>query len=289
MYTDKKGNHWYKLGLHTHTTLSDGRADPEKAAEIYKNAGYDAIALTDHWKYGEAGTLSGLKILSGCEYNLGGGTTDVCVMHIVGVGMNADPGIDKETATPGKVVEAIDAAGGLAILAHPAWSLNTPAQAEGLPFAATEIYNTVSEVGQSDRAYSGYFVDMLANTGRFLPLLAVDDTHYYDGNDETKAFIMARLDALTEDEIKRAVREGDFYASQGPELYTRMENGTLLIDCSPCSKIVVFSNLAWVSDRVERGDDLVHKEYVPRPDEKYVRVEVTDANGRMAWSKLYAL
>lgn len=289
MYTDKKGNTWYKLGLHTHTTRSDGRVDPEKAAEIYKNAGYDAIALTDHWTYGEAGTLAGLKILSGCEYNLGGGTTDVCVMHIVGVGMTADPGIEKETATPKTVVEAIERAGGLAILAHPAWSLNTLEQIEGLSFAATEIYNTVSEVGQSDRAYSGYFVDVLANAGRFLPLLAVDDTHYYDGNDETKAFIMARLSALTEQEIKRAVREGDFYASQGPELYTRMENGTLVIDCSPCSKIVVFSNLAWVSDRVERGESLVHKEYVPRPDEKYVRVEVTDKTGRMAWSNLIVL
>ena len=59
MFTDSKGIKRLKIGLHTHTTRSDGKKTPEEAAKIYADAGYDAVALTDHWKYGEAQELCG--------------------------------------------------------------------------------------------------------------------------------------------------------------------------------------------------------------------------------------
>lgn len=290
MILDHNGNKWYKIGLHIHTTLSDGQVSPEKAAEIYKNAGFDAIALTDHWHYGTSGTLSGLMILSGCEYNLGGNCTEKDVMHIVGFGMKYAPDLDRKTATRKETVEKIHAAGGVAVLAHPAWSLNSPEDALELPgFDAIEIYNTVSAVGQSDRAYSGYFVDLLANRGMTRPLLAVDDTHYYNGDDETKSFIMARMETLTEENILNAVRSGSFYATQTPELYTALEDGVFKVRCSPCCKISVFSNLAWTCDRLARGENLCYLEYRPKDGERYLRAEVTDNNGKMAWSNIYSL
>ncbi len=85
------------------------------------------------------------------------------VMHIVGVGMKQDPGLVRFRHTRQEVIDAINEAGGIAILAHPAWSLNTPAEAKALSgFAATEIYNTVSDAHQSDRPYSGYCLPMRA-------------------------------------------------------------------------------------------------------------------------------
>ena len=60
MYTDIFGNRRYKINLHTHTTVSDGHRTPAEAAKIYKNAGYDAIALTDHWIFNEGTELEGL-------------------------------------------------------------------------------------------------------------------------------------------------------------------------------------------------------------------------------------
>ena len=87
MYKDMYGNIRYKVGLHIHTTESDGKVSPEESARIYKEAGFDAIAITDHWKYHGEDEISGLKILSGCEYNMGASDTSVDVMHIVGVGI----------------------------------------------------------------------------------------------------------------------------------------------------------------------------------------------------------
>lgn len=290
MTIDSFGKTWYKVGLHLHTTLSDGHVSPERAAEIYKTAGFDAIAITDHWHYGEEQELDGLKILSGCEYDLGGRETDRNVMHIVGVGMRYAPRLKKKAASRQETVDCIREAGGYAFLAHPAWSLNTPEQAEAISgFSAVEIYNTVSAVEQSDRPYSGYFIDLLANRGTFLPPIATDDAHYYKGQDEAKSYIMVNCEALTAHSIFSAVEQGRFYASQGPELYVRMENNRLLVDCTPCRKICIFSNIAWCPDRVSRGDVLTHKEYEPKEHERWLRVEVADNAGRCAWSRFFVL
>jgi predicted metal-dependent phosphoesterase TrpH len=180
MIKDKYGNKYYKLGLHIHSTLSDGKKTPEEIAEIYKNCGYDAIALTDHWNYGEACEINGMPVISGCEYNLGVAETIEGVMHIVGLGMKKDPMIEKD-ADRQSVIDSIIAVGGIPVLAHPAWSLNSVDDAARLHgFVATEIYNAVSEAHESLRPYSDYFVDLCANAGIYYGLLATDDAHYYD-------------------------------------------------------------------------------------------------------------
>ena len=46
----KNNGNWYKGNLHTHTTLSDGRATPEETFALYKAEGYSFMALTDHRK-----------------------------------------------------------------------------------------------------------------------------------------------------------------------------------------------------------------------------------------------
>lgn len=286
MFTDMFGERRYKVGLHIHTTVSDGHVSPEESARIYKEAGFDAIAITDHWVFGEERELSGLKILSGCEYNMGASDTAVDVMHIVGFGMDFEPKLTKENSRQ-EVIDAINAAGGMAVLAHPAWSLNTPEHAEALSgFGATEIYNSVSDVNQSSRPYSGYFVDILANRGTVYPLIATDDTHYYNGEDDTKSWIMVKADGLDKNDIIKAIRAQDFYATQGPELHVRREGDKLIADCSPCVKIDFLSNAAWGPDRITKGEDLTHAEYLIKPHDRWVRVEVRDENGRYAWSNI---
>lgn len=290
MYLDMFGHTRCKVGLHTHTTLSDGRVAPEAAAALYKAAGYDAIAITDHWKYHGQDVISGLRIISGCEYNLGSHDTIENTMHIVGVGMATDPCIDRETASRQDVIDGIHKNGGLAILAHPAWSLNTPQDALALSgFDGVEIYNTVSEKGQSSRPYSGYFVDLLANMGVTYPLIAADDTHMYGGVDDCKAWIMVCCDNDSVDSILDGIRRGDFYASQGPEVHVRREGDRVIADCSACATIDFLTNSAWAPDKMTRGSGLTHAEYRIKEWEKWVRVEVSDDQGCFAWSSVIML
>lgn len=290
MYRDMFGNMRCKVGLHTHTTLSDGQATPREAAAIYKTAGYDAMAITDHWKYHAQDEISGLKIISGCEYNVGGTDTIDDVMHIVGIGMKEDPRLCRGEASRQDVIDGIHAQGGLAILAHPAWSLNTPQDALALSgFEGVEIYNTVSEKGQSGRPYSGYFVDILANKGTAYPIIAADDTHMYNDVDNCKAYIMVRSDDDSAESILDAIRRSDYYATQGPELHVRRVGERIIADCSPCVMIHFMSNSAWVPDRMTRGENLTHGEYPVKAWEKWVRVEVCDEQGRFAWSHVIML
>ncbi|MBO5370976.1 MAG: hypothetical protein J6B23_09925, partial [Clostridia bacterium] len=261
MYTDKQGRNWYKVGLHIHTTNSDGARSPEEAALIYKNAGFDAIAITDHWQYHKEDEINGLKIISGCEYNIGGGDSAEGVMHIVGIGMKREPQLTREN-TRQEVVDAINKTGGMAVLAHPAWSLNTIKDAKDLSgIAVTEIYNSVSDVGESSRPYSGYFVDVLANDGIFYNLIATDDTHYYDGSDETKSYIMVNAVSDSAEDILKAVSDGNIYASQGPKLYVQRVDDKIIVDCSECVKIDFLSNIVWDDGKIIRGTNLTHAEY----------------------------
>jgi hypothetical protein len=54
--------------------------------------------------------------------------------------------------------------------------------------------------------------------------------------------------------------------------------------CSPVQKIVFQSNTTWTKGRTIREDGLVEAEYVKAPDDRFVRAEVTDANGKKAWT-----
>lgn len=290
MIKDMFGTDRLKINLHLHTTESDGHKTPEEAAAIYREAGYDIIAVTDHWKYRESGAIGGLRILSGAEYNIGGGDGAEGVFHILALGCGREPRIHRETG-PQAIIDAINGCGGMAVLAHPAWSLNTVEQTKGLEgIGATEIYNTVSDAGESSRPYSGYFVDTSACRGRLYPLIADDDTHYYNGEDETASYIMLACSPEASDaELLEAIRRNAFYATQGPEIHLRREGSRVTVNCTPAVRISFFSNAVWARDRCVRGSNLTESSCEVQPFETFIRAEVTDADGRKAWSNIIDL
>ena len=287
MYIDIYGKKRQKLGLHIHTTRSDGALTREESLASYKELGYDAIAFTDHWKYGNADRIDGVTVISGAEYDVGGAAAENGVFHIVGLFMEREPDIEKASVKNAQqIIDAIHAVGGLAVLAHPAWSLNTPEMITELKgIDATEIYNAVSEHGQSFRPDSSVIVDMLAGKKVYYPLLATDDTHIYNGVDNGKGFIMVECPTNDPGEIKKAIVEKRFYASQGPEIHIRREGDKFLVDCSPASKIYFASNVVWCWRLIE-GEGLTHAEYNIHPSDKFVRAVVIDADGKSAWTNI---
>ncbi len=295
MIVDMLGKTRIKVGLHIHTNISDGRKTSEEAARMYREEGYDAIAFTDHWTYGEEGEIEGIKVLSGAEYDIGGHDSSHGTYHIIGIGMTSDPEIPldwknvKKTSLQKSIetMKQIKLRNGFCMIAHPAWSLNTPEQLLSLgDFDGIEIYNAVSEWGESDRAYSGSQVDCLANLGKIVPLTATDDTHYYE-DDFARAFVMVEAVDIDSQSIVRALKAGRFYASQGPEIHlikTAPDKVKLL--CSPCVKVSLFSNIVWAPKHKYLGEDIVEIEYTRAPHEKFIRAEITDVDGNMAWSNI---
>lgn len=303
MFIDITGKRRLKACLHLHTTLSDGNATPEEVMEMYEKAGYDILAITDHWKYHPGCQYRNMKLISGCEYHVVGPNDSRGIretFHILGLDMSKAPELDSgliETNIPvhhrvRMVVEAIHAAGGAAILAHPAWSLNAPDQITACgDFDGTEIYNSVSEHGMSDRPYSGQIVDLLAMRGVNFPLLATDDAHYYDG-EQMRGITMLEADAVEALGIAGAIRAGRFYATQGPEIHLeQVSEKRFRVRCTPVSKIVFLSNLPWASNRVQKGDGLTEAYFDvdSRGRETFIRAEVTDQNGRCGWSNIIML
>lgn len=290
MQIDLLGKKRYKVNLHMHTSISDGNLTPAEAVQLYRKNGYDAVALTDHWFFGEGGEAEGLTILSGAEYNIGGNDgAGEGVFHIVGVGMSRTPSVMKSMSAQ-QLIDRIHEAGGIAILAHPAWSLNTPDQILPLKNVdAIEIYNSVSNVHESRRADSSLIVDMLACRRRYYPLVAADDTHYYEEGEACFAYIMVEAEDNSREALLRAIRKGNFYATEGPEVHLiKNEDGSFTVKCSPCDEIFVFSNLTWTC-RAFVGKGLTEVTYTPRENENFLRVQVKDDEGRLAWTNIAVL
>ena len=292
MYIDRYGARWFKGNLHTHTTVSDGRMSPEDCAALYRAHGYDFLSLTDHWKVSSGRTdESGLLLLSGTEYDFGRNVREG-ILHIVGVGYEKDPGVTREDGA-GTCIEKIRAAGGLAGVAHPAWSMNSLDQL--LPLGDpdyTEIFNSTSDLPRNCRPDSGQTVDLLAARGVFWKTAAADDAHWYSG-DECRSYIWVRAEACTRKDLLAAIRRGEFYSSQGPRMEVRFdrEAGKVLVDCPAEDRAVTFvyfTDAAWTghrSDTAQPGGCLTHGEFALTGRETFVRVEVRDEEGRRAWAQ----
>ena len=288
MVKDRFGNNWYKGNLHTHTTCSDGRSTPEDTLTLYKEHGYDFIALTDHYRWRGEAEEGGILCLSGCEYDTGSDALQG-IYHITAIGCTQEPRLSREPEKPtaAQIITEIRRCGGLAVLAHPAWSMNTPEGILSLPLPdALEIYNTVSGRPWNCRPESGAIVDQLALRGCFPRCIATDDTHFYNG-DACRSYIMVKAEACTREALLAAILAGDYYATQGPDFSVSTEGDELVVRCSPVQEVVFYTNMVWTGDRVARGDGLTEARYRIKPGDTFVRVELTDARGNSAWSPAF--
>lgn len=280
---------WYKGNLHMHTTLSDGTLNPEAAVALYRQAGYDFVAVTDHWHLSAAGQEDGFLRLAGCEFDTGDMVRSP-VFHIVGIGMEKPVRLTRDPSRkPQAIIDAVNAAGGVAILAHPAWSVTDPADCLELRgLSGAEIYNSVSGLPWNARPDSGLYFDIWGLHGRLMPCVAADDSHFYAG-EQTRSYIMARADSLTAPAVRQAIRSGNFYASQGPEFHSLcLRDGMVEVECSRVETVVFYSNTVWCEDRVAAGP-AEGARYRVKPTDRYVRVELIDAGGRRAWSSPFAV
>lgn len=281
----KEQGKFYRANFHAHTTESDGRLTPQECMQAYREKGYDILALTDHRVVTVPQNVpEGLLMIPGIEMDF---FHHQQVVHLLGIGMDA--AIEdkyKQCKTPQQAITSVKKLGGRTILAHPAWSLNTPeymASLKGL--WGSEVWNSVSTLPyNANRADSSSLLDVASSLGQLLPMFANDDSHFY-GSEFAVGWNMIQADELTVSGVLQAVDEGRFYATQGPEIHQiEIDNGVLRVSCSPAEAIVFYSARVWVEGRSHVGHGLTQAEYPLSPADGFVRVQVVDAAGKSAWS-----
>ncbi len=281
---------WYKGNLHTHTNKSDGLLSPDKVISLYKKAGYDFISITDHNIYNEGTEQEEFTILSGIELHINDYKSRKA-LHIVGIDIDGDIDVPAQP-TPQDLVDAVTEQDGLAILAHPAWSLLTHSDAMDLrDYIGIEVFNTVSAT-KSNRGNSSEFIDTIASKGCIKLLFAVDDTHFYS-DDLFGGYIMVNSPSLNTKDIINNIKKGNFYASQGPEIKQIIVDGNkLYVETSPVVQISFMSDNFFDEKRVVKNEDsslICNTTYTCSEKDSIVRIECMDAEGKKAWSQFIVI
>jgi len=275
---------WHKGNLHTHTTESDGELSPAEVCARYREAGYAFLAITDHGKVTDTRHLSGdgFVTILGAEYG-GPGSPSDHTYHIVVLDVEPDWGRPDDGGQA--IIDAANSAGGLAFIAHPYWSgLHTEDVLSLRNHLGLEVYNYTCYRGIG-KGNSAIYWDVMLAQGVPALGLAVDDSHgHYD--DYMGGWICVKAEELTPESVVSAVRSGAFYASSGPEIHDfRIADGKAVVQCS-LAQAVNFICADSRGHSVWREDDSLFcdAEMELKGTERYVRLEVVDERGRIAWS-----
>jgi len=287
----KKEGNWYKGCIHMHTTNSDGSASPAEQAAEYCKAGYDFIFITDHFRRTEVEGLSDDKILAipGEEVNPVGVTSLGCDYEFLALGIKEPitlPNIKNPGIAPQSIINRIQQAGGMAVLAHPNFSHMVPDDIlplEGL--LGIEIFNPV--FGLSGRTCALVHWDQLLESGKKIFGFAGDDSHV-KGPVAWAGYIMVKATARTKEALLESIKTGCYYSSSGPVISDlTMAEDSVTVIASDVKVINFIGDVSFAAGSfAAQGDNHINKatyRFALKGKEKYLRIECTDACGRSAW------
>lgn len=229
---------FYRVNLHCHSTLSDGKKTPEEIKEFYKAHGYSAVAFTDHDVFINHNDLTddSFVALNGIEYGpadpnpWNSGLTKCC--HICMVAEDPEnrsdpfyrerfyaqdkikPWLDRTDNDPSKPIPPMDYDGEVlsnmmkygrekgffVTYNHPTWSLETyPQYSKYSGMNAMEIVNFGCVVEGYDDD-NGHCYDDLLNLGNRIYAIATDDNHNHQPDESPRcdSFGGATVIAATE-------------------------------------------------------------------------------------------
>ncbi len=294
----KPGRFW-RGNLHTHSNLSDGVLDPREVCRRYKAQGYDFLALTDHFvgafnfpiadttpfRDNRFTTILGAELHSGTMEN---GE----LWHILAVGLPEDfapsntpafaPVDDQETG-PQLAQRAVDA-GAYVAIAHPEWSGLTMNDARSIEAAhAVEVYNHGCAV-ECDRGRGFHTLDLLLSEGRRLNLCATDDAHFAEP-DHFGGWVMVKAEANQPDLLLDALKNGEYYSSQGPDFVDISWGAkSVTVKSTAVQRVIVQGH---GSAALSAGGESMTECELPLArfsNSPWLRVTIVDAAGKKAWS-----
>jgi hypothetical protein len=287
---DRPGR-FFRGNLHTHSTLSDGRLDPAETIALYRDAGYDFLALSEHFleRYGwpiadtRAFRDDRFTTLIGAELHapaLENGEQ----WHVLAVGLPLDFPPNRSGEDGPALAARARAAGAFVAIAHPYWYNVSLVDALSLEAAhAVEVWNHGCGV-EVDRADSWSMADLLAERGRRLSACATDDAHCKI-RDYHGAWVQVRAERLDPDALLAALLGGHYYSSTGAELRdVRVSADTIRVTCSPARSIAVTGRGARGVFRTELDGATEVELPLARFAGSWCRVTVVAADGGRAWT-----
>lgn len=316
---------FYKANLHAHTNLSDGTLSPFEVKALYKENGYDIVAFTDHEVMVDQSDLCDdtFLALNGYEMSFARAgrstpTIPTCHLNLIAKSSAVKKQIavdfsllnEKQaqallgyapfqrvydTANINEVLSLCSEAGFFPVLNHPFWSLQDPKDFslfEGI--LGVEVYNHLCRKnGSADKSAAA--LDAFIEKGKFPLPLACDDNHNQlpQGDplfDSFGGFEMICAPSLSYDAVIEALEAGYAYASTGP-LFESLtsEDGYLCFHTSPIKEARLISdtraNQALLLSR--EGESLTYGRLKIPEAASYVRLEITDEQGNLAWTRAY--
>ncbi|OGU30839.1 MAG: hypothetical protein A2X67_07480 [Ignavibacteria bacterium GWA2_55_11] len=274
---------YYKGNTHTHCypwsgDIRDSSYTAEAVVSQYSARRYDFIVFTNHGTWFDASGLSTpeMTVISGSEVGISGkGRWG----HFSAVGLDAK--LSGAGLTHQQLIDSIVAHGAIAFVNHPRFSM--------IPLTAVHVLDSMTSNLRHMEVWNGATAkepppndisvwDSVLSTGRLMYGISCDDSHR--SGHQGKAWIMVYASSNRQSDLLAAIRNGDFYATNG-----------IVMDSISTSAQQVFVKSS-NGDRIrfigDGGKDLLSLEggegsYAIKGNEVYVRAEVSNASGQRAW------
>ena len=287
---DKPGS-FRKGNIHTHSTASDGELTPEEVCRRYREAGYDFLAITDHFLKPFNYPIVDTRPFRTDEFT----TIIAAELHapipdsvmkwdVVALGLPLDFAQWTEGELgPQIAARALDA-GAFVIAVHPHHSFLTHEDILSLgPVHAIEIFNGCAD--SVDKGHGSYVADLLLQRDEQYLLTAADDAHFESfRTDFGLGWVSVKTEELSPEALIEALKAGAFYSSCGPVIddVVIIPPDSVKITCSPVSRIMMIGKDG--ESKSAEGDGITTatlKRNWPTP---WMRVIVRDEYGRRAWT-----
>ena len=179
---------------------------------------------------------------------------------------------------------------------HPTWNRESyPQYMNYSGMHAMEMFNGGTIVFGYEEYNPRVYDDMLTG-GKKIYCIGADDTHSYAPDEDPKsdlalAFTMIKAEKLEYRTITKALEDGHFYASEGPEIFELWyDDGKVYIRCSEAKGIMLQCQTRRAGMVLaENGKSVTEAEFTVGPDDGYFRLTVIDDAGRRACTNGYFL
>ena len=174
---------------------------------------------------------------------------------------------------------------------HPVWS-----QEDYSDYMAYENMNAMEIcnfacIAEGWNDYNPKIYDDILRSGKRIFAIAADDNHNFKGNlyDSFGGFTVIKAENLKYRTITKALENGEFYASQGPEIKALWyEDGKIHIECSDAEAIDFNFGVRYAKRfKAEKGSSINTAECLVPENSIYVRVTVWDKFGKPADTNAY--